>query len=43
MAIRNRVKIDPNKCDGCGLCITACPEGAIELIDGKAKLVSDIY
>lgn len=43
MAIRNIVSIDEEKCNGCGLCITACAEGAIELIDGKAKLVSDIY
>lgn len=43
MAIRNIVHIDQDKCDGCGLCITACAEGAIELIDGKAQLVSDIY
>jgi len=43
MAIRNIVKIDEHKCNGCGLCITACAEGAIELINGKAKLVSDVY
>ncbi len=43
MAIRNIVKIDEDKCNGCGLCITSCAEGAIELIDGKAKLVSDVY
>ena len=43
MAIRNIVHIDQEKCNGCGLCITACAEGAIELIDGKAQLVSDIY
>jgi Pyruvate/2-oxoacid:ferredoxin oxidoreductase delta subunit len=43
MAIRNIVSIDEDKCNGCGLCITACAEGAIQLIDGKAKLVSDIY
>ena len=43
MAVRNIVKIDEDKCDGCGLCVTACAEGAIEVIDGKAKLVSEIY
>jgi Pyruvate/2-oxoacid:ferredoxin oxidoreductase delta subunit len=43
MAVRNIVKIDEDKCDGCGLCVTACAEGAIEIIDGKAKLVSEIY
>lgn len=43
MALRNIVKIDEEKCNGCGLCITACAEGAIRLIDGKAKLVSETY
>ena len=43
MALRNIVKIDEEKCNGCGQCIDACAEGAIELIDGKAKLVSEIY
>ncbi len=43
MAIRNIVHIDEEKCNGCGQCITACAEGAIELIDGKAKLVSEVY
>lgn len=41
--IRNIVHIDEEKCNGCGLCVNACLEGAIELIDGKAKLVSDEY
>ena len=43
MAMRNIVKIDEEKCNGCGECVTACAEGAIEIIDGKAKLVSEIY
>jgi NAD-dependent dihydropyrimidine dehydrogenase PreA subunit len=43
MVLRNIVKIDEEKCDGCGQCIDACAEGAIELIDGKAKLVSEVY
>ena len=40
---RNIIEIDEKKCDGCGLCIPACPEGAIQLIDGKARLVRDLY
>jgi len=43
MVKRNIVKIDEEKCNGCGLCINACAEGAIKLINGKAKLVSEIY
>jgi len=41
--IRNIVNIDEEKCDGCGLCVPACAEGAIQIIDGKAKLVSEVY
>ncbi len=43
MVMRNIVKIDEEKCNGCGQCVDACAEGAIEIIDGKAKLVSEIY
>jgi len=41
--LRNIVNIDEEKCDGCGLCATACAEGAIQIINGKAKLVSETY
>jgi ferredoxin len=40
---RNIVSIDEEKCTGCGLCASACHEGAIQMIDGKAKLVSESY
>ncbi len=33
------IRIDESKCDGCGLCVNACHEGALALVDGKAKLV----
>lgn len=41
--IREIINIDEEKCDGCGLCIPACHEGAIQLIDGKARLISDLF
>ena len=40
---RKIIKIDEEKCNGCGLCVTGCHEGALQLIDGKAKLVSESY
>lgn len=43
MTLRKIVQIDESKCNGCGLCIPNCAEGALEVIDGKAKLVKDIY
>ena len=43
MSVRNIVNIDESKCNGCGLCVTACAEGAIQLVGGKARLVSEIY
>jgi NAD-dependent dihydropyrimidine dehydrogenase PreA subunit len=41
--IRKIIRIDENKCNGCGACTTACHEGAISLVDGKAKLLRDDY
>ena len=43
MPVRNIIRIDEEKCDGCGLCVTGCAEGALQVIDGKARLISDIY
>jgi Fe-S-cluster-containing hydrogenase component 2 len=43
MVLRNIVRIDEEKCTGCGLCIPACAEGALKIVDGKARLVKDIY
>ena len=40
---RKIVKIDEDKCNGCGDCIISCAEGALEIIDGKARLVSEKY
>ena len=40
---RNIIHIDEEKCDGCGLCVPACAEGAIQIVDGKARLVSEKY
>jgi MinD superfamily P-loop ATPase len=41
MAVRSIVKIDEDLCTGCGLCVTPCAEGAIEIIDGKAKVMKE--
>ncbi|MEZ0536345.1 ATP-binding protein [Caldicellulosiruptoraceae bacterium PP1] len=41
--LRKIIKIDEEKCNGCGLCANACHEGAIQIIDGKAKLISEEY
>ncbi len=41
--MRKIVEIDEERCDGCGLCVPSCAEGAIQVIDGKAKLVADKY
>ena len=39
--IRKIVQIDPDKCNGCGLCVPSCAEGAIRIVDGKAQLAAD--
>lgn len=43
MAKRKIINIDQDKCNGCGLCIPNCPEGALRIIDGKARLISDLF
>lgn len=43
MPTRKIVQIDEEKCDGCGECVPSCAEGAIQIVDGKARLVSDVY
>lgn len=40
---RNIITIDEERCTGCGLCIPNCPEGALQIIDGTARLVSDLF
>lgn len=40
---RRIIKIDEDKCTGCGVCIPDCPEGALQIIDGKARLISDLF
>ncbi|AEH61597.1 4Fe-4S ferredoxin iron-sulfur binding domain protein [Methanosalsum zhilinae DSM 4017] len=41
MVKRTIVKIDESKCNGCGQCVAPCAEGAIQIVDGKAKIVSE--
>ncbi|MCK6613662.1 MAG: 4Fe-4S binding protein [Ignavibacteriaceae bacterium] len=41
--VREIIKIDEEKCDGCGVCVPACAEGALQIIDGKARLISDMF
>jgi ferredoxin len=43
VARRKIIKIDEDKCTGCGLCIPECPEGALQIIDCKARLISDLF
>lgn len=41
--VRKIIQIDEDLCDGCGNCVPACAEGALEIIDGKARVIADIY
>lgn len=41
--LRKIIRIDEEKCDGCGVCVPACAEGALQIVDGKAKLISEVY
>lgn len=41
--VRKIIEIDEDLCDGCGNCVPSCAEGALEIIDGKARVVADIY
>lgn len=40
---RDVIKINEEKCNGCGVCVTGCPEGALQVIDGKARLINDLF
>jgi len=40
---RKIIKIDEEKCNGCGLCVPDCAEGALQIVDGKARLISDLF
>ena len=40
---RDVIRINEKKCTGCGSCITGCPEGALQVIDGKARIISDLF
>ncbi len=43
MAIRNIIHIDEDKCNGCGNCVVDCAEAALQIVDGKAKLIKEMY
>lgn len=40
---RDIIRINEEKCTGCGSCVSGCPEGALQIIDGKAKVISDLF
>jgi Pyruvate/2-oxoacid:ferredoxin oxidoreductase delta subunit len=41
--LRKIIEIDEERCDGCGACVPNCAEGALQIVDGKAKVVADVY
>ena len=41
--MRKIIKIDEELCDGCGQCVPSCAEGALEIVDGKARIVADVF
>jgi ferredoxin len=43
MAKRKIIEIDEDKCTGCGACVTKCAEGALQIIDGKARVVNEVF
>ena len=43
MGNRQIIRIDQDKCDGCGMCVPSCAEGAIQIVDGKAQLLADRF
>ncbi|MBU2601435.1 MAG: 4Fe-4S binding protein [Actinobacteria bacterium] len=43
MATREMIRIDESLCNGCGLCVPACAEGALEIVDGKARIAAEFY
>lgn len=43
MATRKIIQVDESECNGCGNCVTACAEGALAIVDGKAKVVNEVF
>ena len=41
--VRKIIEIDEELCDGCGNCVPSCAEGALKIVDGKARVIADMY